>query len=118
MGSQQNGSQPSEHPYDHKLVEIVGLEDYRSICEARQELEARINDLKQAGASIFSKAQQEWTEKFDQLLSGVVLFTEDELNKWEKSAIDIIQAKERLEKLKNIVGMLNVNLGNPSLLLS
>ncbi|KAG7672102.1 hypothetical protein Ndes2526B_g06924 [Nannochloris sp. 'desiccata'] len=107
-----------EGAFHHKLVDIVGLEDYSNICEARQELEERIQDLKEAGNSIFSKAQAEWTEKFDQLLAGVGMFTEDEMNKWERSAGDIIQAKERLEKLKKIVGMLNMNLGNSSSLLS
>ena len=104
----------SEGAYAQNLAEIVGHEDYNTICQARQELEARIQDLKEAGINIFASAQAEWTQKFDQLLTGVGLFTDDEMNKWEKSAVDIIQAKERLEKLKQIVGMLNLNLGNSS----
>jgi hypothetical protein len=103
---------------DRKMVEIVGLEDYSNICDARQEIEARINDLKEAGSAIFAKAQAEWTEKFDQLLAGVDMFTDDEMKKWQTSAVGIIAAKERLEKLKKIVGMLNLNLGNPSMLSS
>jgi hypothetical protein len=103
---------PAAGAYDQHLVEIVGLEDFKSILEARQELESRIQDLKQAGVGVFAKAEAEWTQKFDQLLAGVGMFTDDEMNKWEKSAVDIIQAKERLEKLKQIVGMLNMNLGN------
>jgi flavodoxin len=102
--------QVSEGAFDQKLVAIVGLEDYANICEARQELEARIRDLKEAGSSVFEKAQAEWTEKFDQLLAGVGMFTDDEMNKWEKSALNIIRAKERLEKLKKIVDMLNTSL--------
>jgi len=110
--------QLSEGAFDHKLVDVICLEDYANICEARQELETRIQDLKEAGKRVFANAEAEWTEKFDQLLAGVGMFTEDEMNKWEKSAVDITKAKERLEKLKKIVGMLNMNLGNSSSLLS